>query len=447
MRNALPIYLMLFGAVSVFAFFYGSNQLTKQWANYSNRLFEKKLLSLALILRICYVIFIYFFNQYLYGHPYESEIGDIGFYIPTAEQGVDLILHNENLLKSWNDWGIQFSDMGYMLYLSLLYLVTGSISTVLLPLLLKSVFGAYTCLFLYRFAARHFGEAVGRMAGIFCILQFNLIWWCGSMMKETEMIFLLVLFLERIDYLLHQSHLPTGKMILVVVLGVSLFFFRTVLGVVAFAAVLGNVFFSSHKLMNWSKKVLAGVLVLTVLGFALGDSLYSEVQDLTNTADNQQYQETNMNWRAEREGGNQFAKYAGAVVFAPLIFTIPFPSMVYSQPDQEMLMMVNGGNYVKNVMSFFVILAMFSLLFSGQWKKHILPIAFTSGYLVALVISVFAQSGRFHMPILPFEMMFAAYGISLMNNKKKRWFLYALVFEFLAVVGWSWFKLAGRGLI
>jgi hypothetical protein len=68
------------------------------------------------------------------------------------------------------------------------------------------------------------------------------------------------------------------------------------------------------------------------------------------------------------------------------------------------------------------------------------------GYLAALVLSVFAQSGRFHLLIIPFEMMFAAYGISLLNKKGIKWFQYALIFECIICIAWSWFKLAGRGL-
>jgi hypothetical protein len=43
------------------------------------------------------------------------------------------------------------------------------------------------------------------------------------------------------------------------------------------------------------------------------------------------YQKDNMEWRGEREGGNEFAKYAGVTVFAPLIFTIPFPTFNQAQ--------------------------------------------------------------------------------------------------------------------
>ena len=177
----------------------------------------------------------------------------------------------------------------------------------------------------------------------------------------------------------------------------------------------------------------------------IGFLFESEAEELINKVNSGQ-QDTNMEWRSNREGGNEFAKYAGAAVFAPLIFTIPFPSMIYTQVSQEMQMQAHGGYFIKNVMSFFVIFVMFYLLKTKQWKQHLLPITFMCGYLAALVLSVFAQSGRFHLMIIPFEMMFAAYGISLLNKKGIKWFQYALIFECIICIAWSWFKLAGRGL-
>jgi hypothetical protein len=40
----------------------------------------------------------------------------------------------------------------------------------------------------------------------------------------------------------------------------------------------------------------------------------------------------------------------------------------------------------------------------------------------------------------------AAYGISQVNNKTKRYYMFWLAFIFVAILAWSWFKLAGRGL-
>jgi hypothetical protein len=159
-------------------------------------------------------------------------------------------------------------------------------------------------------------------------------------------------------------------------------------------------------------------------------------------------QQTNMEWRTIRDNGNTFAKYAGAAVFAPMIFTIPFPTMTET-PLQENQKMIHGGNFVKNITSYFTIMALLVLMVTGNWRKHVLPITVLCGYLVVLVFSSFAQSERFHIPILPLSLMFAAAGISLIKENPwiKQYFNYWCVLMFIAAIAWNWFKLAGRGMI
>ena len=72
--------------------------------------------------------------------------------------------------------------------------------------------------------------------------------------------------------------------------------------------------------------------------------------------------------------------------------------------------------------------------------------AFTIGYLLVVANSAFAQSERFHQPALPFLMVFAAFGISKVTNTQKKYFTWYMAFIFIAIVAWSWFKLAGRGM-
>ena len=192
------------------------------------------------------------------------------------------------------------------------------------------------------------------------------------------------------------------------------------------------------------KKVFIVMMSVVLFGIAVGNNLFEQV-DLSDLTQVQAQQDANMQWRSERSNGNRFANMAGSAVFAPLIFTIPFPTLV-DIPNQETQQLLNGANYVKNVTSFFTIIALVLLLISGEWREKVLPIAFMCGYLVVLVFSNFAQSERFHIPILPFSLMFAAYGISQMKNKHKRWFVYWIAFIFVANIGWSWFKLRGRGM-
>ena len=127
-----------------------------------------------------------------------------------------------------------------------------------------------------------------------------------------------------------------------------------------------------------------------------------------------------MEWRAKREGGNKFSTYASGAVFAPMIFVIPFPTMVET-PGQENQRLIHGGNYVKNILAFFTMLALFLLIKEGKWRDHLLIGSFTIGYLAVIALSAFAQSERFHQPALPFVLIFAAYGISRSEKKTKKY--------------------------
>jgi multisubunit Na+/H+ antiporter MnhE subunit len=112
-------------------------------------------------------------------------------------------------------------------------------------------------------------------------------------------------------------------------------------------------------------------------------------------------------------------------------------------------MQLAGGSYIKNILSFFVIIVMMLLLISGEWRKHVFIIAYTVGYHMVLVMSSFAQSGRFHMPVMPIILLFAAYGIQMAkgNQKMQRGFTIALVLEVIICLAWNWFKLKGRGMV
>ena len=447
----MPWWLWMFGIISVVLFFHGSNYFTKIWHDSPEKMFSQKLFLWAFFIRAVYAIFIYYFNYEHYGTYYESNEGDITWYVPSALQiATEFANGNYNeVIQNWLGYGIDISDMGYIIYLSFLYLITDSVSDVILPLILKAVYGAITCIMMYRIAKRHFGEHVGRMTGIFCMLQFNMIWWCGSMMKETEMVFIMVWYIHEMDRVLSKGNFKLQNLIGAIILGLVLFTFRGALGLVAFASMFIAILLSNSKVVSMATKIVAGVFVALVLSLSYGDSIMDMVQDTRSKIEGGEYQTTNMEWRTNRDQGNQFAKYAGAAVFAPLIFTIPFPNMVYTYQSQEMQMMVSGGNFEKNILSFFVIMVMVMFLFSGEWRKHVFPIAMLIGYLLALVFSVFAQSGRFHMPAIPLELMFAAYGISILYKDKtyRHWFNYALVIEFVACVAWAWFKLAGRGWV
>ena len=437
-------YFWIFGIVEVVGFFYFAHQLPIAWQNYSPKIFTKKLFTTALIIRIIYVIFSYWFYYEMTGTPFEFSAADVTFYDAMGKVGHELLSNWKfNLLYQFKITGneIELSDSGYPIYLSFIYWIFND--SIFLTRILKAVWGAWTCVLVYKLASRNFDESVGRMAAIFCMLMPNFIYYCGIHLKEIEMVFMIVLFAERADFAICTKQLNWKALIIALLVACYLFMFRTALGAVALIAFVLTIILSSTKIVSLRRKIIVVVFLLITMFATVGDQLTREAEQLI--VQSEDHQRNSMTWRAERKGGNQFAKYAGAAVFAPIIFTIPFPTLVNTE-GQEIQRMINGGNYVKNITSALTIFALFSLLFSGNWRRHVLIIAIGCGYLIVIALSAFAHSERFHLPALPFSLILAAFGISQLQNKHKKWYNYWYMLIFVANIAWAWFKLRGRGM-
>lgn len=438
MSHMLNFVWWLFGLFEVGMFFYFANQLSRKWSFISSKSFIKKLFITAAIIRIIWVIFSYFFYMNMNGTPYEFWAADVYLYEDLANylanngfSAIHTIIEEKGV-----------SDSGYAIYLGTLYTIFGNGPIV--PRIIKALLGAFAAVLIYKLATRNFGENVGRMSGIFYMLWPNLIYYTGSHLKEAEMIFLVVLFIERTDYILRTKTYSFINIALPTLAGVLLFFFRTPLGAAAFLALFTTLIFTKSSKLNWGRRILLSVWVISTVTYFIGGKIATEIEQTWETKTGNQKE--SLEWRAKREGGNEFAKYASGAVFAPMIFVIPFPTMVniYGQDNQQL---INGGNYVKNIMAFFTIFALFLLIKEKKWREHLLLGSFTIAYLGVIAMSAFAQSERFHQPALPFILVFAAYGISRVTNSTKKYFTWWLVLIFIILIGWSWFKLAGRGLV
>lgn len=439
MDYVLPFYLMLFGAVEVLSFFYFSNTLTKRWARLKPELFVKRLFWTALIIRLVYMIFIYFFYDAMTGQPFMFHSADEQFYFLVSKEwrelGFDVFRRELRYLP--------LSDSGEIVWNGLLCLVFG-------PYILTARIGhcfasTLTCVLIYRTAKRHFGESTARMAAVFCMLMPNLIYYCGIHLKEANMVFVVVLLVDSADALLNERKFNWMSFVLGLFAAFALFTFRTALGVVGLLSVVIALFLNKGRLATAWKRIGLAVLVVFVISITtIENRALNELSELWGSRS--ENQSVGMENRSQVEGGNVFAKYASGAVFAPAIFTIPFASMVYTQ-GQENQQMLNGGNFVKNILSGFVLLALLLLVKDGEWRKHALILSFLLGYLAVIAFSNFAHSERFHQPALPFEMLFAAYGISQLKRKHVKWIDYWMILMIVANIGWAWIKLAGRGAL
>ena len=451
---ALEIRWMLFGIIEVVGFFFLSNHLSKSWINIRPKTFIKNVFWLGFALRVAWVVISYLLYQKWTGTAFSIGAADELVYDSSARE-IAQGMRDGN----WDLFGLaQFSmgaksgisDLGYPIYLGIIYFIF--FDSILMARIIKALLGAWTAVLIYKLASRSFGEHVGRMAGIMCMLMPNLIYYCSMQLKEIEMVFLAMLFVERADALLRLPKMPWRSLLLLMLIPAFMFMIRTALAAtMVMGLALALLLTSGRVVKGWRRMMLIMVVAAGGLVIVASESnILADVQQMWEVRGSTQ--KDHAEWRSKRkdQAGLQqrFAKYAGATVFAPAIFTVPFPTMAET-PGQENQKMIHGGNYVKNIVSLFTIAVLFFLLFSGTWRAHVLPASILCGYLLILVFSNFAHSERFHLPILPLHLMLAAYGISQIHRIPwlKRIFPWWCAVMFVAALAWNWLKLAGRGMI
>lgn len=428
---------LVIGIVWVLLFFVLSMQFTRKWCAIDEKKFKRKLFWTALGLRVVWVIFSYIFFTIKTGLPFEFGSSDALGY------------HNEALWFREIGWQgasdylsrRSMADTGYVTYLYLLYSVTGG--SIIVTRIIKALLSAWMCLLVYNLAKRNMGEEAGRMAGIFCCLMPNLIMYCGLHLKETEMIFLTVAALERADSMMRDKKLNFWKMVVTVALVLSLFLFRTVLGATTAFAILTALVFSSNALMGrWNRVVLVSWAIIA-LGVMAGGSIATETMSVWESRS--ENQAAKRNYQVYK--GIKWAKYATGSVMAPIMFVLPFPTMVdVDQQYNQQLM--NGGNYIRNFMGIFVLIALYySVLVLKNWRDLSMLWAFVVSYLGVICMSGFSNSERFLLPGLPFLLIFAAYGVTLLNSRNFRWVKVWYWVVPLMVIGWAVFKLGSRGIL
>ena len=437
-------YVMLWGYIVlgitwVSAFFLLTSKWSVEWRTIPEKYYLRHLLVLAIILRLAWMIISYFYYISATGIPFEFDAAD------------SLGYHDEGSWFASSDWATIWdayfgsgyhgvSDVGYPFYLGLLYKVFGPV--VIIPRIIKVFISAYTCVLLYRVTSRIVGEDMGRLAGIMCALMPNFVIYCGYHLKETEMLFLEVLFLERADHLLRTAKITFWDVLWPSLLALSLFFFRTVLGAAASFALATGVLLANYPSMRRGLRRASlvgwGILCVVVVG---GGALMTEIEGYWEERDDNVAKK-----RLEQTlRGNQWAQYATGTVMAPMVFVLPFSTMV-NVSEQYAQQTKHSGNYIRNFMGIFALLALLECIRRKQWRNLALPLAYVASYLGVVAVSGFSNSERFLLPGMPLLIVLWCYGIATLRKETFRYLSPWCIVVVLMEVGWAFFKLGSRGL-
>lgn len=436
---AMNIGFVLMGCVWVIGFFMATEFSTTSWRNRPEKYFIQHLFIISLVLRLIWVVFSYFYYTRLTGTPFEFDAADSIGYHSDAEW---LARQNWATIKNYLFGDRRMiSDSGYLAYLTILYKILGG-AFIIPARIIKAFLASFTCVLIYKIASRIFDERVARMAGLMMAFMPNLIIYCGYHLKETEMLFLEVACLERIDYLFRSKEFRIWNLLIPTLLAGSLFLFRTVLGAAAIFAFATGAILTSAPNMKKNMRRLAivgwGVLSLVVLS---GGTIATEVEGYWEDRGENVTQKR----FAQTLRGNRWAKYATGTVMAPMIVVLPFATMVdvdeqYGQQEKS------GGNFIRNFMGFFAILAIYEALRQKKWRDFVTIGAFVIAYLGVIATSGYSNSERFLLPALPGLICMWAYGLSELRAKTYRLLTPWCVVVFMMEIAWAYFKLGSRGL-
>lgn len=436
---SMSLMYIALGFVFVAGFFNLTSVWSISWKRMNEDQFVKILFGVALGFRLIWVVASYYYYIETTGTEFDKDARDASGYHWQAYWFYYL---------SWKDIfdrcfgpnAAGVSDLGYPLYLTVIYKAFGI--QVIVPRIIKAFIGAWTTVLIYKLSARTFDESTGRMAGLMCALMPNLIIYCGYHLKEVEMIFFEVAFLERMDYLLRVRKYNVLNIMVPILLAGILFFFRTVLGLSAVFAFATSTLLSASPTMKrgWKRAAIIGWSIFALF-IATGGTAITEVEELwenkTANVERQRKEQTRQ--------GNQWAHYATGTVMAPMIVVLPFSTMIDVE-GQENQMTKHGGNFVRNFMAFFAILAMYEAFRQKKWRDFSLIGSFAVAYLGVISISGFSNSERFLLPGLAGLIPMWAYGVSQLNAKNYRLMRYWFYVVVLMEVGWAYFKLGSRGL-
>lgn len=438
-QYAMKIEYMVIGILCVGCFFLCVSNWSKDWKTLSEKRFLQRILGIAFTIRLIWIVVSYFYYIRVTGIPFEFGAADsLGYHSEAAW------LASEPWSFIWdyyvNSGAVSISDAGYPIYLIILYKAFGPV--IIIPRIVKAILSTFMCYLVYRICYRTFEESTARISVLMCALMPNLIIYCGYHLKETEMLFLEVFFLDRADYLFRSRKTYFFNILFPTLLIGVLFLFRTVLGMAAIFAFATAVLFSSTPSMKkgWKRVAIIGWGLLCVI-VAGGGVISTEIEGLWEDREDNVSRK-----RLEQVSrGNQWAQYATGTVMAPMMLFLPFSTMVdvdqqYGQQEKH------GGNYIRNFMGFFAFLAIIEAIRRKKWRDFSLIGAFAIAYLGVVSLSGFSNSERFLLPGLPCLIIMWAYGISALRKQTYKFMMPWCVIVGVMEIAWGFFKLGSRGL-
>ncbi len=436
----MPPLLFVTGISTLFLFFYGINHYTIRWRNLDQRSFEHRLWLNSMLFRLIFVGLAYMISFFLDpgSFPFELNAADSWTYHGNATVLMQYDFSEyftvlKELIKSTADYGTP-------IYTSIIYKIFGPVT---FPVrFVNCMLGSYTVVMLSRMARWMFSADHARLTGIVAMLMPSLLYFNSLQLKETLMIFLVIMVLYHAVKLTASNKIDIRAVLIMILCSFLLFYFRTFLAVIVIFSVL--VYFG----LNALKRKRVTVLV-TLLLFTIGTNIFLtyygfEEQAKTNYNERTDFFSRNITDKLGRvrlnvETGLLFPLYTSGAVLSP------FPSILVMEERNVGTVSHFQNEIVRNLLYFFIFLGLY-LTIRFDFRRTSLLTIFVLSYLYVITVTGTSLIDRFQLPALPVLLILFSVGYLDSDLKwHKRWNAY-IVLIFIVDVGWNLFKLHVRGL-
>ena len=439
--HALQPLWMAWGVVAVLFFFGLTDLCHRRWKHDTAKVFLRKVFWWALGIRMAYVGSIIFYYYWQTGVSFEYQAADSWAYHRLAMYLSNLV-RGGSFREAYgvlNAATMGFSDQGYLVYLTGLYTCFGK--NILGPRLLKALMSAYLCVAVYKLASRSLGEKTGRLAAVMAVFLPQFIHYTGTYMKETELIFLATMALERLDYLIRSHRYTFWNIAAPLFFTVLTFGFRTIVGLALLVSFIVYILFCDSTLISKKVRIIflcvTAAVVLLLLFTPIGWEMVVifKLNLNTGSALAEKYQSM----------GLKYAEYAQSKYLLPGAFVLPLTNLVEVANENQKMM--NGDYFVKNYLAFFAMWCIVAAIRQRRSRDFSLIGTFTILYVLIIAFSFAFNSERYHLPALPGMLIMAAYGMTYFRKKDFAFFYGYNILLLAAVIAWNAIKLAARGLI
>lgn len=453
-KNWSVNFIFLFSAfLTIILFFFFLRYFNIKWSKISKKRFEFRLFFISLFIRLVVMIFLYILFYYITGRSFSVEAMDSISYhesgIKLAEQLSNGYFHPLDL-----DVGrIRFDDIGYPMFLSIIYYIFGP--SVLLIRIIHCILSSFSVLLIYKITIKLWNESISRLAGVIAMLFPAMLFYVGTHLKETYMLFLVLISIYYSIKLFNENN-KLFSMIIMVISIINIFLLRNILALIIIFSIIFYYFINIYR---FPKRYKVSNFICIFLLFICLYGVLSYVGLSKNIS------ETFLSYIGiEKEGdigrrgksivqfqmrGQNYAKYASPVLLSAISLITPFPSMVktniryFNQTEQWYHI---GGLFIWNYISFFAFIGIYYSI-REKFKDSSILLSVSFGYLIALIASIYITSIRFNLIKMALFIIFVAVGYSKIKRYHiKYWYLYAIFVSFIILI-WNYVKIAGRGYL